>query len=204
MKPKIAVVGAGAVGSVVGGLLARTGEDVTLIARKAHVDAINADGLSITGALGDFIVTPQAEEELRFRPDLVLLTVKTQDVETVCEQIKPYITDVPLVSLQNGVRSDDIAGIVLGQDSIVGGVVLFNATFSNPGCVTYGVQGSLLVGEVFCENGERVKEIATILDRAIKTKVCNNIYGARWTKLLVNILGNSLEAVTGLSFGECV
>jgi 2-dehydropantoate 2-reductase len=203
-KPKIAVVGAGAVGSVVGGLLARVGEDVTLIARKAHVDAINAHGLHVAGALGKFIVTPKVEEELRFSPDLTILTVKTQDVETVCRQIKPYVTGAPLVSLQNGVRSDDMASEVFGKDSIIAGVVLFNAAFLNPGYVTCGVKGSLLVGEVYSENGGRVKKIAAILDRAIKTKVYNNIRGVRWTKLLVNALGNSMEALTGLSVGECM
>jgi 2-dehydropantoate 2-reductase len=203
-KPKIAVVGAGAVGSVVGALLARAGQDVTLIARQAHVDAINADGLSINGVAGEFVVAPAAEEELRFRPDLILLTVKTQDVEAACRQIKPYVTGVPLVTLQNGVRSDEIAGTVLGQDGIIGGVVLFNATFLNPGSVTYGVKGSILIGEVFRDTGERVKEIAAILDVAIKTHLCDNIQGARWTKLLVNALGNSLEAMTGLSLGECM
>jgi 2-dehydropantoate 2-reductase len=63
--PKIAVIGAGAVGSVIGGLLARAGVDVTLIARKAHVEAINTNGLRITGALGTFTVHLKAEEELK-------------------------------------------------------------------------------------------------------------------------------------------
>jgi 2-dehydropantoate 2-reductase len=201
---KIAIVGAGAVGSVVGGLLAQTGENVTLIARRAHAEAISTNGLSIDGVLGTFTVPMQAKEELTFRPDLVLLTVKTQDVEAACRQIKPYTTDVPVVTLQNGTRSGEIAASLLGQDNIVSGVVLFNASFLNSGYVTYGVKGTLLVGEAFRKNGKRVEEIATILSRAVKTKVTDNIHGAHWTKLLVNVMGNSLEAMTGLSFGECM
>jgi 2-dehydropantoate 2-reductase len=174
---KIAIVGAGAVGSVVGGLLARTGENVTLIARRAHAEAINTNGLGIDGVLGTFTVPVQAKEELTFRPDLVLLAVKTQDVEAACMQIKPYATDVPVVTLQNGIRSDEIAASLLGQENIVSGVVLLNASFLNPGYVTYGVKGTLLIGEAFRKNGKRVEEIATILSRAIKTEVTDNIYG---------------------------
>ncbi|MCD4779816.1 MAG: 2-dehydropantoate 2-reductase [Candidatus Omnitrophica bacterium] len=203
-KPKIAIVGSGAVGSVIGGLLAREGENATLIARKAHVETINKNGLFIDGILGSFSVHVQAKEELTFRPDLVLLTVKAQDVESVCRQIKPYITDVPVVTLQNGIRSEEMAASLLGEKNIIRGVVLFNAQFLKSGCVTYGEKGSLLLGEAFRQNGRRVADIAGILRRAIKTEVSDNIYGVRWTKLLVRVMVNSLEAMTGLSFKECM
>lgn len=203
-RPKIVVVGAGAVGSVVGGLLARQGEDVTLIARRAHAEAINNNGLHIDGAAGIFTVSVPAKEALDFKPDLVLLAVKSQDVETVCRQIEPYVTGVPVVMLQNGVRSDEIAASVLGRENIIGGVVMFNARFLNPGQVTYSVKGFILISEAFQENGERIREIWKILNRATMTRISYNITGVRWTKLLVNIIGNSLEAMTGLSFGECM
>lgn len=203
-KPKIAVVGAGAVGSVVGGLLARQGEDITLIARRAHAEAINTDGLFIDGAAGTFTISVPAKEALDFRPDVALLAIKSQDVETVCRQIAPYVTGVPVVMLQNGVRSDQIAASVLGREQIIGGVVMFNARYLNPGHVTYAVEGTILIGESFQENGNRIEQIAAILNRAIKTEVSNNISGIRWAKLLVNIIGNSLEAMTGMSFGDCM
>lgn len=203
-KPKIAVVGAGAVGSVIGGLLARQGEDITLIARRAHAEAINTDGLHIDGAAGAFTVSVPAQEELDFKPELALIAVKSQDVEPVCRQIAPYVSGIPVVMLQNGVRSDEIAASVLGSEQIIGGVIIFNARFLNPGHVTYGVEGSILIGEPFQANGKRTEQIAAILNQAIKTELHDNIAGVRWTKLLVNIIGNSLEAMTGLSFGECM
>jgi 2-dehydropantoate 2-reductase len=203
-NPKIAIVGAGAVGSVIGGLLARKGENVTLVARKAHVEAIHANGLHMDGASGKFIVRVPAKEELEFKPDLVFLAVKTQDVESTCRQIKPYILDAPVVTLQNGIRSDAIAADVLGRANIVSGVVFFNAGLWSPGHVIYGVKGAVLLGEAFQKNGKRVGEIAAVLRRVIKTEVHDNIYGAHWTKLLVNVMGNSLEAMTGLSFGKCM
>jgi 2-dehydropantoate 2-reductase len=200
----IAIVGAGAVGSLLGGLLARAGKDVTLVARQAHADAINKDGLLVDGALGKFVVKVRAIEQLDFEPGLVLLAVKTQDVQMACQAIKPHVKGVPVVTLQNGVRSDEIAAVVLGKDAIIGGVVLFNAQFLKPGRVTYGTAGTLLVGEAFGQNGERVREISSVLNQAVKTNICANIQGARWTKLLMNIFGNSLNTLTGLSLAECL
>lgn len=203
-KPKIVIVGAGAVGSVIGGLLARDGQDVTLIARSAHVEVINKNGLIIDGEMGKFIINVQAKSELDFRPDIVLLAVKAQDVEAVCKQIKPYVIGVPVLMLQNGIRSDEMAASVLGDENIISCVVMFNARFINPGCVTYGVKGSLLIGETFRKNGKRVEYLASFLNSSIKTEVSDNISGVRWTKLLVNIVGNGLEAIAGISFGECM
>lgn len=203
-RPKIAVVGARAVGSVLGGLLARIGEDVILIARKAHVEAINKNGLFIDGILGEFTINMKAAERLTFRPDLVLLTVKTQDVNEACHAIKPYVKGIPIITLQNGVRSDAIVASILGREHVISGIVCFNVRFVQPGKVSYGPEGMLLVGEPFCENKERVEEIRALFHKAIKTKVCNNIHGAHWTKLLTNVMGNSLDAMTGLSLGVCM
>jgi 2-dehydropantoate 2-reductase len=157
IKPRIAVVGAGAIGSIVGGLLAHAGQDVTLIARRAHVEAINKNGLFVDGILGEFTVSVKAAEKLDFRPDMVLLTVKAQFI---------------------------------------------HSRFLEPGRVTYGLDGALLVGEAYGDNEERVKEIVSILDKAIKTEIRDNIHGAHWTKLLMNIMGNSPGAMTGLRLGE--
>jgi 2-dehydropantoate 2-reductase len=77
---RLAVIGAGAVGSLVGGLLARAGEDVTLVGRQPHVDAVKRDGLRIDGELGPLQIRVGAIERLDFKPDVALLTVKTQAV----------------------------------------------------------------------------------------------------------------------------
>jgi len=202
VKPKVAVVGAGAIGSVVGGLLARAGQDVTLIARQAHVETINRNGLFVDGILGEFTVNVKAAEKLDFRPDVVLLTVKVQDVKETCREIKPYVKGVPLVTMQNGVRSDEIAASVLGKEDIISCVVFIHSRFLEPGRVTFGLDGALLVGEAYGDNGERIEGITSILNEAIKTEIRDNIHGAHWTKLLMNIMGNSPGAMTGLSLGE--
>ncbi len=204
LKPKIVVVGAGAVGSLLGGLLARAGEDVTLIARQAHVEAIRAAGLRITGVLGEFAVQIKAAQALDFRPDLVLLAVKTQDVEAVCRLMGPFVQTTPLLTLQNGVRSHEIAASLLPRANILCGVVMFNVQFVKPGEITYARGGSLVIGEAFGVNGQRVRDLQAILNRAIPTNISGDIHGAHWTKLLVNNVANGLEAMTGLAIRECM
>ena len=135
-KPKIVVVGAGAVGSLIGGLLARGGEDVTLIARQSHVEAIHEKGLHIEGVLGKLIIPVKAFETLDFKPDLVLLAVKSQDVETSCRENKDYLQNIPVITLQNGVRSDNIVATLLPKENIISGVVMFNSQFLKPGLIT--------------------------------------------------------------------
>jgi 2-dehydropantoate 2-reductase len=201
MSMKIAVIGAGAVGSVIGGLLARAGEDVTLIGRRAHVDAVNRSGLFIDGALGRMRVHVSARERLDFTPELALLTVKTQAVAATAREVQPYVGEAPVVTAQNGVRGDELAAGVLGKENILSSVVVFGATFLEPGTVTYAPPGTLVLGVPFGPVHARAKTIAAVLDKAIPTRLSDNIHGAHWTKLIINE-NNALPAVTGLSIQE--
>ena len=203
-RNKIVILGAGAVGSLIGGLVARAGEDVTLIARREHAAAINADGLRIDGVLRPLTIPVKAVETLDFQPDLALLAVKTQDIETTLSPIRAYLASAPLVTLQNGVRSDEITASLLPKENILSGVVMMNVQYLQPGQVTYARRGSLLIGEAFGQNGPRTKEIQALLNRAIPTSLSSNIQGAHWTKLLVNNLANGLEAMSGLPAREAL
>jgi 2-dehydropantoate 2-reductase len=198
---RVAIIGAGAIGSVIGGLLARAHEDVTLIGRRAHVDVINRNGLRIDGALGTMQVRVRAAERLDFRPDLALLTVKTQGVAATAREVSPYVGGVPVVTMQNGVRSDELVADVLGTEDILSCVVLFGATFLEPGSVTYSPQGKLVLGVPFGAIEERARTVATILSKAVPTHLRANIAGAHWTKLIINE-NNALPAVTGLSIQD--
>jgi 2-dehydropantoate 2-reductase len=198
---RVAVIGAGAVGSLVGGLLARAGEDVTLVGRQPHVDAVNRKGLRIDGALGSMQVRVRAAERLDFTPDVALLTVKTQGVAAAAREIHPHVVGIPVVTMQNGVRSDELAADVLGRQAILSCVILFGATFLEPGAVTYSPPGVLVLGVPFGPIDERTRTIAALLDKAVPTHLSTNIAGAHWTKLVINE-NNALPAVTGLSIQE--
>jgi 2-dehydropantoate 2-reductase len=198
---RVAVIGAGAVGSVVGGLLARAGEDVTLVGRKAHVDAVNRDGLRIDGALGEVRVRVAAAERLDFTPDLALLAMKTQGVAAAARELQPSLGGVPVLTMQNGVRSDELVAEVLGGEQLLSTVVMFGATFLEAGRVTYSPAGVLVLGVPFGPIDERARSVAALLDKAVPTRLSANIAGAHWTKLIVN-QNNALPAATGLSIQE--
>ncbi len=201
---KIAVVGAGAIGSVVGGLLSKAGEDVTLIARKPHVDAIKQDGLILDGPSGKEVIRVTAAEKLDFKPDLVLLTVKTQDVESSVKDIQPYLSGATVVTMQNGVKSDDIVAGILGKENIISCVVILGSIFLEPGKVSYSNQSgktAFLIGEPFSTIENRLAGISVLLNKALPTEISDDIRGAHWAKLILN-LTNAVMAVTGLSFQE--
>lgn len=192
---RIGVIGAGAIGSVMGALLQRAGQNVVLIARPAHVAAIRKNGLQVEGDTGNFIAPVVAAENLNFRPDLALLTVKSQDVVPVLKANQNFLTDVPVVTFQNGIRSDQSVATILPCEQILSVVVLTHATYLAPGKVTVVYQGELMLGRAFGERDNKVEEVARILNQAIPTQVTDNIQGAHWLKLIVN-LNNALPAIT--------
>ncbi len=198
---KIAIIGAGAVGSTLGALLARRGQDVTLIGRPAHVAAIRSDGLRVEGHLGEFTIQVKAAETLDFRPDLALLTVKTQDVVAAVRDNLTCLTDVPLVTLQNGVRSDELVASLLPQSQLLSAVVRVAATYLSPGRVTVLEQGMLVVGRPVGRRDVQVNQVARVLNQAVPTHVSDNIQGAHWLKLLVN-LNNALPALTNCPMSQ--
>lgn len=198
---KVAVLGAGAVGSVLGGLLARAGEEVTLVGRRRHVQAIRANGLRILTPRGELVCTPNAEEELDRRPDIALVTVKTQDLVALVRGCAGYLSGIPVVLFQNGVRADELAAEILGKGHLSSCVVLFGATYLEPGRVIYGRPGNLVLGEPYGAHRDRTRQIATLLARAVRTEITNDIAGAHWAKLVVNEV-NALPAATGLTVQE--
>ena len=198
---RIAVIGAGAVGSALGALLHRAGQKVVLVARPAHVAAIRQNGLDVKGDMGNFIASIEAAEALDFRPDLTLLTVKTQDVVAAVKANLAFLRDVPVVTFQNGVRSDQLVAGILPREQILSAVVLTHVTYLLPGKVTVVYRGKLILGRPFGKRDGKLDEVARILNQAVPTQVTNNIQGAHWLKLIVN-LNNALPAITNQTMNQ--
>lgn len=194
---KVVIIGAGAVGSTIGALLDQAGEQVFLIGRRAHVQAINmGKGLLMDGIKGEIKAEVRALETLDFRPDLVLLTVKTQDVIPALESIKPYIDGVPVLTMQNGVRSDELAAGVIGRENLMSAVMRITSTYLEPGRVTYVEGGGLVIGPPFPECRVPPEIFIDMMTGIMPTAVSSNIHGAHWSKLILN-LNNALPAITG-------
>ncbi len=198
---RIAVIGAGAVGSALGGLLHRAGQNVVLIARPAHVEAIRQGGLHVDGDTGNFIAPVEAAETLNFRPDLALLTVKTQDVVAAVKANQAFLNDVPVVTFQNGIRSDELVASILPREQILSAVVLMHVTYLLPGKVTVVYRGKLMLGRPFGLRDSQLEDIARILNQVVPTLITENVQGAHWLKLIVN-LNNALPAITNFTMSE--
>src|SRR5579883_513076 len=165
---RIAVVGAGAVGCYLAARLGDHGHDVTLIGRRQQVEAINGAGLRLYDNAGNlWRYHLRAREVLSTRPDLVLLTVKTQDVAAACREIAPLAAGVPVVAMQNGVRGDALAVEVLGREAVMGAVVMCAVSYVQPGEVTVQFPGWLVAGEPFGPPRERTRAIVRALNAAV-------------------------------------
>jgi 2-dehydropantoate 2-reductase len=138
---RIAVMGTGGVGGYFGARLALGGCDVSFIARGRHLDAIRQQGLKVESPLGDMhLATPRATDDpADIGPvDLVLFGVKLWDTETAAKAVAPMIgPETAVVSLQNGVRKDDILRNVLGERAVMGGVCYIAAQIAEPGVIRH-------------------------------------------------------------------
>lgn len=180
------VVGAGAIGGTLAYHLAAAGIPVTLVdTDRAHVEAVNANGLRITGghdrpALPIPASTP---EEFQGQLGSVLLAVKAQHTRTALEWIAPRLEPEGWVaSMQNGLNEDAIAALV-GAERTVAAFVNLNADITAPGVVTDGGKGALVVGEPDGRPSGRTRQLAADLRAWGEVEVSANVYGYLWAKL---------------------
>jgi 2-dehydropantoate 2-reductase len=203
MPQTIVVFGAGAIGSLVGARLHEAGVNVRLVGRAKQVDAIRPEGLLVKGKNESRLVQLPATTTLAGTADIILLTVKSQDVQDACRTIAAMHSDATVVTMQNGVRSDQEAADILGRDRVVGCVLNISATYLEPGVVEQNTSGLFQVGAPFPESKARVDDVLALLSLAIKTEPVADVARSRWTKLMAN-LNNAIMAITGLPIGKAL
>jgi 2-dehydropantoate 2-reductase len=171
---RFAIVGSGAVGGYFGAKLARSGQDVTFIARGKHLDAIRSEGLRVhSRKLGDFVVqAPAHDDPTHVGPvDVVLFTVKAYDNETALKLLPPLVgANTVVLTLQNGVDSTDEVAAAVGESHVLGGTTYVATALEEPGLIVQtGVHRSIIFGEV-CGNrshvSDRVRAIGNVMEPA--------------------------------------
>jgi 2-dehydropantoate 2-reductase len=206
--PRVAVVGAGAVGCYFGGMLARAGAPVTLIGRALHVEAVNRDGLFIDSIHFKESVSISASTEIEsvLEARLVLFSVKTVDTEGTAKLLAPYLSpDTTVVSLQNGVdnaeRIDLAAGILA-----IPTVVYIAAAMIGPGRVKHSGRGDLIIGNPLPNHHaseSELAEVAAIFARAgVPCHVSKDITAELWKKLTMNCAYNAISALSRMKYGR--
>jgi len=199
--PKIAVVGAGAVGGYFGGLLARAGAPVVMIGRAAFVGAVKKSGLFLDTLQFQESVRVEASTELSAvrGAEIVLFCVKTTDNATTARALAPLLAPGALVlSLQNGVDNVEQIRAAAAIEALPA-VVYVAASVPEPGHVKHVGRGDLVVGP---EN-EKTKRIAAVFSRAqVPCRISENIEGELWTKLVWNCALNAVSALGRAKYGQ--
>ncbi|NKE64693.1 2-dehydropantoate 2-reductase [Ramlibacter sp. RBP-2] len=200
---KVAVMGAGAVGCYFGGLLARAGHDVTLIARPGHVEAIRRDGLRMETRTFDerVRVAASADPAAVQGADVVLFCVKSTGTETAGDELRPFLgPDALVLCLQNGVDNAERLRTVLPPRQVAAAVVYVATEMAGPGHVKHHGRGELVI-----EPSDRSAAVAQALAAAgVPTEVSANVRGALWAKLIINCAYNAVSAIAQRPYGDNV
>jgi 2-dehydropantoate 2-reductase len=206
----IVVVGGGAIGGITAALLTQQGENVVVLdADQSHVAGMNK-GLEVTGfheltipvkamLPSDFSGKDHAEWA-----DIVLLAVKGLHTEKALKSVLPSAKkNAPVVSMQNGINEETIAGIV-GAVRTIACSITWGGTNKGPGQLIQTTDGGFIIGQWPTGKSKIVEDTAALLSKAFKTEISDNIIGDRWTKLLITASLTGVGTVAGLTYGGVI
>ncbi len=203
--PRIAVMGAGAVGCYFGGMLARSGAPVILIGRPKLVDTVNRDGLFLDSIQFQekIKVSATADVSTAKQADIVLFCVKTPDTETAAKELKPHLSPASMVlSLQNGVDNVEQIQKASGIEALP--VVVYVAVeMVSPGRVKHTGRGELIIGNT--SQRDKVAAIAKLFEQSdVPCKLSENIATDLWEKMVMNCAYNAASALGQARYGRMV
>lgn len=225
---RFAVVGAGAIGAFVGAMLARTGEDVTLIARGPHLRAIKERGVRVRGAIGDFDARVPATDRVESvgKVDVVLLTLKAHSLTEMAPRLEPIIgPDTSVISTQNGLpwwyfyrhggewdgtrlESVDPGGLInasIEAARVIGCIVYPSTIVVEPGLIEHIEGTRFSLGEPDGSKSDRCRRIANSFIRAgLRCPIRSDIRHEMWVKLMGSVAFNPISALTRATLAEIV
>ncbi len=207
---RIAIMGAGSIGTILGAMLTKGGVHVDLIdSYKAHVDALNEKGATVTGSIElNVPVSAMTPDQMTGIYDIVFLLCKQTGTKEAVLQLLPHLNENSTVcTLQNGLPEYRLAELI-GRQRVVGGIVVFAATWEAPGVSRSTSDAKYLMTNRILEVGEidgsitpRILEIRDILSHMGRVEVTENLIATRWYKVCVNSTQSGISAVVGDRFG---
>jgi 2-dehydropantoate 2-reductase len=210
-KTRIGIIGAGAIGCVVGGLLAKAGHDVTLVDQwPEHVAQIKNGGLRLSGSCGEHLVPVGALHlhelaQVREPFEVVFVAVKSYDTEWATQLAVDHLRrpDGVVVDFQNGINDHRVAAVA-GRERTLGCVILIGAGMYEPAHAIRTDRGSagFKIGEHDGRDTPRAHRLAAIMSEVAPATVTNNLWGERWSKLALNCMLNPLAGLSGLGTAE--
>jgi 2-dehydropantoate 2-reductase len=205
---KILIMGTGGVGGYYGALLAQHGNEVTFVARGAHLYAIRHEGLTVKSVHGDFKVFPvnATDDPARVEPvDLVLFSVKTYNTDEAAEAIRPVLgPQATVLSLQNGVDAGERIGRMIGGEHVIGGATWLSSAVEAPGVIKQISQfRRIVLGELGGGRSERIQSIFEVLNQTgLTVEISENIQKVLWTKFAFISAVSSIGSLTRLPMGD--
>ncbi|MHB1004215.1 MAG: ketopantoate reductase family protein [Chloroflexota bacterium] len=199
---RIGVIGAGSMGSVYGGRLAASGNEVWFVdIWQEHVDALNRDGLRLIDATSERVIPAKATTDPgTVEPvDLAIVFVKSPDTAAAVRAALPMAGPETLfLTLQNGMGNRETIAALMGEERVLAGICYVGANLLGPGVVRHTSNAGTLIGEADGYRSARVEKIVGLLNEAgLPAKVSDNIMGEIWGKLIINAIGNASCALTG-------
>ena len=204
---RIAIYGAGSLGTILGAYISKAGVAIDLINRnKAHIAALQAQGAQVTGTV-QFTqpVTAYTPDQMSGKYDILFLMTKQQHNAEVVTMLKDYLAnDGVLVTFQNGLPEVQIAEI-LGDERVLGCTVAWGATLQGPGVCELTSEPDALsfsLGAITPNRNKHFEKVKELLSLMGTVDVEDNFLGTRWSKLLINAAFSGMSAVLGCTFGE--
>ncbi len=205
---RVLVFGAGAIGSLLGHRLSHVGHDVTMVGRAVYASAVATHGLTVESPEGRQISHPRAISSLDALADsqpwdLVILTVKVFDTQDAVQQLVPFLSSgVPLLLVQNGVGGEEIARQVAPDAEIISGSITLVVSVLGPGHVRMDKKSGGLSLAPTRAGQDIGKWIELLRIAGFQVVSCRDYRAQRWSKLLLNMLGNAVPAILDLSPGD--
>ena len=204
---RIAIYGAGSLGTILGAFINKAGVPIELINRNvAHVEALKAMGAQVVGTVQfSQPVTAYTPDEMNGQYDILFLMTKQQHNAEVVQMLKGFLApDGVLVTFQNGLPEMQIAE-VLGEERVLGCTVAWGATLQAPGVCELTSEPDALsfsLGGISSQRNKHFNKVKELLEMMGTVDVEENFIGTRWSKLLINAAFSGMSAVLGCTFGE--
>ena len=204
---RVAIYGAGSLGTILGAFISKAGVPIELINRnKAHVEALQAKGAQVVGTMNfNQPVVAYTPDQMSGEYDILFLMTKQQHNAEVVQMLKGFLaSDGVLVTFQNGLPEMQITD-VLGEERVLGCTVAWGATMQSPGVCELTSEPDALsfsLGAVSEKKSKHFAKVKELLEKMGTVDVEENFLGTRWSKLLINAAFSGMSAVLGCTFGE--
>ena len=204
---RIAIYGAGSLGTILGAYISKNGGTIELINRnKAHIEALKTKGAEIVGTVNfNQPVVAYTPEEMSGVYDIIFLMTKQQHNNEVVSMLDKFLaTDGVMVTFQNGLPEVQIASII-GEERVLGCTVAWGATLKAPGVCELTSEPDALsfsLGAISQSRSKHFAKVKELLELMGTVDVEENFIGTRWSKLLINAAFSGMSAVLGCTFGE--